>query len=95
MKIATEDLRRAFEALVSHLEGTGQEVVDIPWDYYWDMPKEERYDPYSEPRNLNLGQISDDWNEILEITDGTMPCVGYALVWLSSVLRAVGEVAER
>jgi hypothetical protein len=94
MKITTEDLRKTFEALVDHLDETGQASVELPWDFYWDLSAEELYDPYSDPKDLSLGQLSDDWNRLLQISNGEMPAVGYALVWLSSILRAVGQTAK-
>jgi len=94
MKIEVADLRKMFEVLAEHLEETGQASVEIPWDFYWEVSREERYDPYSEPKQLSLGQLSDDWNELLKIRDGEMPSVGHALVWLSSILRSVGEAAK-
>ena len=94
MKLEVTDLRKMFEMLAEHLEETGQASVEIPWDFYWEVSREERYDPYSEPKQFGLGQLSDDWNELLKIRDGEMPSVGYALVWLSSILRSVGEAAK-
>jgi hypothetical protein len=94
MKITTEDLRKAFGALVDHLDETGQASVELLWDFYWDLSAEELYDPYSDPKDLSLDQLSDDWNRLIQISNGEMPAVGYALVWLSSILRAVGQAAR-
>lgn len=94
MIIQVQDLRRAFEALMSHLEEGGMISAELPWDFYWEIAREELYHPYAEPKQLSLGQLSDDWNELLRITKGEMPPVKYALVWLSTVLRAVGESDE-
>jgi hypothetical protein len=95
MIIDTANLRRCFEALVNHLEETGQAAVEVPWDFYWEASRDDLYNPYAQPTNLTLGQLSDDWSEMLKIADGEMPPVGYALVWLSSILRAAGEASEQ
>jgi hypothetical protein len=95
MKIETGELRQVFDALMDHLDRTGQESIDLPWDFYWEIARESRYNPYSEPKAISLGQLSDDWDELLKVVDGDMPAVGYAFVWLSSVLRAVGESSEQ
>ena len=94
MKIETKELRRIFNVLVDHLEGTGQTSFDLPWDFYWEVAKEDLYNPYSEPEQLSLGQLTDDWDELVKIANQDMPPIGYALVWLSAILRAVGEPAE-
>jgi hypothetical protein len=91
MKIDIADVKRVFETLVAHLEQTNQSTHEIEWDYYWDVPTEDRYNPYVDPKELNMGQLTDDWQELIKIADGDMPPVGPALMWLSSILRAIGE----
>lgn len=94
MEVKTEDLRRIFSSLMNHLEATGQASTELPWDFYWDIPREALYNPYAQPERLSLGQLSDDWDELLKIDSESMPAVGYATVWLASVLRAVGEASK-
>ena len=80
---------------MEHMEAIGQEAIDLPGDFYWDVPAEALYDPYSEPRQLDLGQLSEDWEKLLSLANGESPPVGYALVWLASILRAYGQSARR
>lgn len=95
MRIDISELRAISAQLFSHLEQSERKWVEIPIDYYWDVSKEERYNPYEEPKHFDLGQLTDDWAELQKIAVGENKPFGYALVWLSSVLRAVGEeVAE-
>jgi len=91
MHVNVSDLRALTEQLFSHLEKNGHNSIEISNDYYWDIPKECRYDPTQEPKDFNLGQITDDWAELLKILEGSSEPIGYALVWLSSILRAAGE----
>lgn len=91
MRITTEELRKAMEALLSHLERSGHATVDLDQDYYWSITPEQRYDPYSEPKQLSIGQLTDDWAEVNAVAQGEKEPVGFALVWLASILRAVGE----
>jgi len=93
MRITTENLRQATLLLLEHLESTGQKEFIIEEDFYWNIPKDARYDPYKEPQELTLGQLSDDWAEIKSIVDGSREPVGYSLVWLSTLLRRIGEAA--
>jgi hypothetical protein len=93
MKVSVEELRVAFNRLVEHLEATGQETFEIDDDFYWDVPCEVRYDSYEVIEGATLGQLSDDWNGVQSMLDGRRPPLGHGLVWLSSVLRRVGEKA--
>jgi hypothetical protein len=94
-EVGTRDLRRVFNLLMEHMEAIGQEAIDLPGDFYWDVPAEALYDPYSEPRQLDLGQLSEDWEKLLSLANGESPPVGYAFVWLASILRAYGQSARR
>lgn len=93
MKVSTDELRRAVLALLRHLEENGQKEFEIDEDFYWDVPADKRYLPYEEPKGLTIGQLSDNWTEVTQITDGNREPVGYGLVWLAAVLRRVGERA--
>jgi hypothetical protein len=91
MRVNVSDVRIVTDKILSHLEGIGVTSLEIDWDYYWHIPKEQWHDTYQRPTAFTVGQISDDWQELKRIADGDSAPVGYALVWLSSVLRALGE----
>jgi hypothetical protein len=91
MNITLAELRAVSDKLFTHLENRGYTSVDLTVDYYWDFAKQQRYDPYQEPTEFSLGQLSDDWTELQKIQSGEASTIAYALVWLASVLRAVGE----
>jgi len=91
MKITVAELRVLCDKLFSHLDANGKTSIDIEQDYYWFVPAELRYSPYQEPKTLTLGQLTDDWRELSKIIDDQVDPVNYALVWLSSVLRIIGE----
>lgn len=93
MKIQVSNLRALANKLLDHLEETGHGEVDISVDFYWDIPAEQRYQPYAEPGKLDMGQISDDWMELTKIAEDRAKPVNYALVWLASILRRIGETS--
>ncbi|QQR72143.1 MAG: hypothetical protein IPJ17_11455 [Holophagales bacterium] len=94
MIVHTRDLRELAEMLLNHLEETGQASVRVDWDYYWFVPREVAFDPYSKPCELSLGQISDDWSTMTKVLSGELPPVGLTLVEFGMLLRAVGEAAR-
>ncbi|MFO0961200.1 MAG: hypothetical protein U0800_27785 [Isosphaeraceae bacterium] len=91
MQISTEELIKATEALLVHLRAGGREALEIPHDFYWFVPTDQRYDAYKEPAGLTVGQLSDDWAELRKLAIGEAEPVNYAFVWLASILRALGE----
>ncbi len=93
MRITTHQLRSAAVALLRHLDETGQSEFEINEDYYWFVPEQSVYQPYQEPKDLTLGQLSHDWNEVQALASGQREPLGHVLVWLASLLRRVGEKA--
>jgi hypothetical protein len=94
MQVSVDQLRRAADALFSHLEANGVKSIEITEEYYWDVPAPVRYDRYDEPTKHTIGQLSDDLAELQHLLNGTRPMVGGGLVWLAALLRRVGEKAE-
>lgn len=91
MNIALSELKAIFLKELDHLEQLGYDQVEITVDYYWNIPQNVRYDAYIEPQNFDLGSLSDDWKGLKQIYDGRRDPIAYDLVWLSSILRAIGE----
>ena len=91
MQIATSELRQAMTKLLDHLDDAGRGKLTISKDYYWAIPADRQYDPYKKPTEFTLGQLSDDWLEVKKIVEGQSAPVGYALVWLAAIIRAIGE----
>ena len=93
MNVKLAELQAIVDRLFAHLEETGRKDFEVPEDYYWSIEKDEIYDPLKDPKNLTMGQLSDDWDELKAILEGDNPPIGYALVWLSAILRVIGEKA--
>ena len=91
MKINVAQLRTVSELLLRRLEDRGHSVVDISADYYWNIPKEQRYDREQEPKDLDMGQLSEDLCWLEKIATGEREPVGFALVWLAEILKYIGE----
>jgi hypothetical protein len=91
MSMSINELRRITARLYDHLEERGVKRVELGGDYYWSIPREQRLDVTKEPTEHTLGQLSDDLSELARIGNGDAEPIAYALVWLSSVLRELGE----
>jgi len=93
MTLSVDDLRRVTEILLSEVAAR-RSTLTLAADFYWDVPAEHRYDSYTEPTKLVLGQLSDDWSELQRILSGAADPLPYALVWLGAILRRIGEELE-
>ena len=95
MKVTISELRSISENLFVHLEKMGLDTIDIENDFYWVISEEKRYNAYNEPKEFTLGQLTDDWSELKQILQGENEPIAYALAWLSSILRVIGEKVVR
>ena len=91
MPIDINTLEKATAAVFRHLRDAGVNSVDLEKDFYWSIEKEQRYEPYKEPTKMNLGQLTDDWQEIEKIACGDAEAIGYAFVWIAALYRYIGE----
>lgn len=91
LSVTVDSLREWTTHLLDHLEEVVDgSIVKLAHDYYWEMDPIERIDPYKEPAQFTLGQLTFDVAELDAMTDGSATTVAYGLVWLGAVLRAVG-----
>jgi hypothetical protein len=91
LRVELELLERLCRRIITTMSQAGITYVDLDRDYYWNIPTEEVYDPYNDPNQLDIGQLSDDWAELLAILNEEREPLPYALVWLATIMRAVGE----
>ena len=91
MEIDLAELRKLTDLLLHDLQQQGYQTIQIEDDYYWEIPKEGLYDPYTNPKDLTMGQLTHDWERLRRILQGSSEPLAYGLVWLSSLLRAIGQ----
>jgi hypothetical protein len=91
MQIEIAKLNSVTNLLFDHLKELGIDTIEIDNDFYWNIPKSQLYDPYNEPKELDLGQLSDDWNDLQKVISGNMDVVSYNFIDLAAILKAIGE----
>jgi len=94
MQISIDELAVLCNKLLARLRELNIEVVELPQDYYWDIPQPERYAVYEEPDSFTIGQLSDDWADLTQLIDKEAEPILYNLVDLAAILRAIGEQGE-
>jgi hypothetical protein len=91
ISIDLDDLSVMLRLVLDHIKNQQGNEVQISEDYYWEISDVELYDPTKDPTDFTLGQLTHDWERLNQIQNGDEPPIGYSLVWLSAVLRAVGH----
>ena len=95
MQIDVKQLLQVSKKLFAHLESFGIKSVQLPVDYYWEIPKEKRYTVSQEPSAFTIGQLQSDWAELQKVLNGDSDPLAYHFVWLAALLRAAGEEIVR
>lgn len=91
MILRLSELKIASDKILDHIQKQHGDLIEIEGDYYWDVDDESRLDPYKEPDQMELGQLSDDWSTIKQIVNGEKEPIGYALVWLAALYKTIGN----
>jgi hypothetical protein len=89
MEINIDELQLILSQLLSRLKEIKGTHIELNNDFYWDIPSEELYNPYQEPKELTLGKLSDDWQEIKRLTDNQLDAIPYDLKRISNILKAL------
>jgi hypothetical protein len=92
MKIETNELRAIMEKLFNHLDEIDIHSIEFPYDYYWDIPKEDLYDSYHEPSRHTIGQLSDNWNDLRKLLNDSKDPVSSDFVDAAAILKAMGQI---
>ncbi len=88
MKVNIDELQEITNLLLAKLKSSKGNEIELKSDFYWDIPMNEAYSPYDEPKNLSLGQLSDDLNEVRRVlnSDDAIP---YDLKRLAELMKAI------
>lgn len=88
MKISVDEIQKVTLLLLSRLKESKGDAIEITYDYYWDISDEELYNPYEEPKNITLGQLSDDIEEIQRLVNSD-DAIMYDLKRLAVIFNAI------
>jgi len=91
IRVDLDDVERVLTIVLQHIKQQRSAPIERSDDYYWEINEAQLYDPTKDPSDFSLGQLSEDWARLSQILAGDAPPIGYALVWLASILRAVGQ----
>lgn len=90
MKIETADLLRVIDILKSNIVDAFPGGVEVDAeDFYWEIAEDDLYDPAESPGDLTLGQLSDDWMELLRLKDKKNIPISYDLRRLAVILQII------
>ena len=88
MKINIDDIQKITSLLLSKLKDSKGNEIEISNEYYWDISESELYSPYDEPKNITLGQLSYDLEEVQRLVKSDDAII-YDLKRVSQILKVL------
>lgn len=90
MEIDIKELAQITQQLLAEFTKANGDVLPLEKDCYWEMSSNEIYNPYQEPKELTLGQLSEDW-EGLKRAVASNSIISYDLQRLGNILKALNS----
>lgn len=90
MEVDLNVLEGAVNKIFSEMRRKGLGSVSLDTDFYWDIPSEMLYDPYTEPTDLNIGQLEEDYENLVQMSNKNM-LIGHNLKNIAVLLRYLSE----
>ena len=88
MKVNLEEIGVIVSFLLSKLKASAGNELEITADFYWDISVDEIFDPYNEPKNFSLGQLTDDLQEVQKIIQ-VDNAISYDLGRIANIIKAI------
>jgi len=89
MKVNIDNLQKIITLLLSKLKEQKGNEIELENDFYWDISSDELYKPYDDPKNISLGQLSDDLAEIDRLSKSRDEAIPYDLKRIAEILKAL------
>jgi len=92
MKVNIDQLTEVTQLLLSRLRERAGNDIELSNDYYWDISSEQLYNPYAEPKDLTLGQLSFDIEKVQNLDPEHI--ISYDLKVVSEIFKALSNEVE-
>lgn len=91
IKIQKEDLKKMILIVMDKLETSAEDSFVLDEDLYWNILDEELYNPYSDPKNLTMGSLADDWVFLQNVIKENREMIDYDLVKMAAILKFLAK----
>lgn len=91
MQIDLSELKQTIDRLFNHIMDTrGVKFFEFEKENYWNIPSRDVYE-FEEPKELDIGNLSDDWEFLSKLLQSENQPVAYQLTQVAPLLRYIGE----
>jgi len=89
MKVNIDEIQNITSLLFSKLREQKGNEIELENDFYWDISSDELYKPYDDPKDIFLGQLSDDLKEVQRLSQSSDEAIPYDLKRIAEIIKAL------
>jgi len=93
IEIRRNDLKKILYALINELDKSQNNSFLLEKDLYWNIPFDELFNVYEEPKDITIGSIAEDWEFLQKINNGR-EVLSYDFIKVSNILKLLAEVIK-
>lgn len=93
MSVKLNDLEAFSEKILSQLEQSGYEEIEIDIDRYWKLSFENIDIDKRNPK-VTIGSFVEDWNNLKKLLDNDHPITADDMDRLGNVLKIIGDLVD-
>lgn len=90
MKVELDLIEKAIAIIFEQMKCRGLSSVELDCDFYWNIPTEHLYNVYCEPGELDIGQLTDDYDTLKKNLDDDI-LTFYNLKNVAAVMRFLSQ----
>lgn len=94
MTVDISNLQYVINILLSKLIERKGEKIEIENDFYWELTNNELYNPYEEPTEVSLGQLSHNLEALARLEQHSDEAIPYDLNRVATILKALSVENE-
>jgi hypothetical protein len=89
--ISVDQIRQTLLALLDHVKATYGDTIELESDYFWSIPDNTKFDVYTKPDELTIGQVSEVLEHLARLAQPGQDVATYQLRWFAQLFEAIAR----
>lgn len=89
--ISVDQIRQTLLAVLDHVKATYGDTIELESDYFWSIPDKAKYDVYTKPDELTVGQVSEVNEHLAKLAQPAQDVATYQLRWFAQLFDAIAH----
>lgn len=89
--VSIDQLRRTVLAVLDHVQATYGDTIELESDYFWSVPEDAKFDVYTKPAELTVGQVSEVCEHLTRLGEPGRDVATFQLRWFAQLFEAIAH----